>query len=125
MITIDFDDGLDRMARRIVDRVPAEVRLELERGVHEIGRNARASWPVKTGRSRDAFRWGVTGSREQPEAYVTNDATADGDAYADDVRLKGGGRLLWAELVRAPMFRLADQVAGRVGPMVARIAREA
>lgn len=118
MIRVTATDDLDRLADRIARDAPRALRADLERAVDRVGRAARASWPVRTGRSRRGLRWGVRGDGDVIEAFVENS-----EEYADDI-VRGGGPPVWQLLVEEPLAAAGERFAAQAPDTIARIARE-
>lgn len=113
-VRVKASDDLDRLADRVVREAPRALRASLTVEVDRVGRGARAEWPVRTGRSRNALRWGVRGSDETFEAFVEND-----EEYADDIR--GGDT--WQDLVVRRLRAAMDRWVRGVGRIVQGVAR--
>lgn len=116
-VSVKATDDLDRLAARVAREAPRALRASLEAEVDRVGRAAHASWPVRTGRSKAALRWGVRGG-ETIEAFVEN-----GEDYADDIEPKGGGRPVWDRLVVEPLRAAFEAWTRRAGDIIRGVAR--
>ena len=94
-----MDDTLDRIFRRAIDQARPGLLPVLEAEAQRLGENARAEWPVKTGRSRAAIVYGVrVVGGDGLESFVANTA-----AYVFYIKGRAqGGKSAWQELIRKP-----------------------
>lgn len=117
-VTSDVDKLMLKLARQAF---PTTIRA-IEQGVDHVLDPAVAAWPVKTGRSKDAFRKFIrVASQTAVDGIITNPAKTDkGIPYAYYIaqswtRGSGGRRIQinnrWQQLVVQPMRAQARKVA--------------
>lgn len=107
-VTFTIDDAFDRVAERFHSAVPAAVSRPVVDGALEILAKAKASWPVRTGRSKAGLvLQGTVGSR-------TEVTILDPVGYTLDIH--GGDT--WRSLVLLPMRALAVRTAAATGKRV-------
>jgi hypothetical protein len=125
---VEIDSGLARLIRRTIANGAPEVAKALDEEAERIYAEARAGWPVKTGRSRDALDHGIRIlSETKVQAWLLN-----ASPYAKFVmlggpndpgrKMKGRGKTAMNELIRRPANaagrRIADMIGERVVTMV-------
>jgi hypothetical protein len=112
-----MDDTLDQIVRRAINNAQPGLLPILEAEISKLHSNARASWPVKTGTSRDALDSGVRlVANNMLEAFLVN--TADHSPYIRGKKL--GGKSPYQELIRKPGIKLAPKLADMLGDKLAR-----
>lgn len=114
-VTVTLDEDLADLARRAVDAVLPGVTRAMGRAIGEILVAARASWPVKTGRSRDGL------------AQVTA-ITTDSVRVAIETRVPytffikpqslHGASTAWQRWVRGPVTAARKDLEGELGPVI-------
>lgn len=111
MVGVKVDDsGLRAAVQRVNGRAANAIARPLKRHAQRILREARAEWPVDTGRSRRSLRVEVylTTAGVVVEAVTT--AT-----YGEDVRARGEPRgTSWRRLMEAPLLDLGTLAAPEV-----------
>lgn len=130
MTTVSVDPNLQRVIDRLTGGAFGVVRGAMENEARIIYTDARARWPVKTGRSRDALQMRVALEAEAVEVAITDYARVpkkgggDGPLYAHFVRslkVPNTGRA-WLELVRKPMAAARKRLAQDLAEDLARLA---
>ena len=103
MVGVEVDTrALVEAARRVDGRAAESIARPLKRHATRLLREARAAWPVDTGRSRRSLR---------VEVYLTTTGVvveaATDSPYGDQVRGAGEPRgTSWRRLVEAPLLDL-------------------
>jgi hypothetical protein len=108
-LRVTMSDELDQLYRRAIERVAPGVLRRIEDATADVFNAARAEWPVKTGRSRDALEHHVTVSPDQTSVRgsITNPVK-----YARYIRAKKlDGKSAFVELLRKPLRARAADLA--------------
>lgn len=119
-VDLQLDDGLDRLVRRIEGRAARAIERPFARHARRLQQEARAQWPVDTGRSRRQLRIDVY----LTTAGVVVEATCD-VTYATDVRRRGQPKgEAWRELVERPMTAIGRTVGDDVARELAAVVED-
>jgi hypothetical protein len=115
--TVTLDDGLERIARRAIDEALPGVLELLEREGAAVLEDARAQWPVRSGRSRDGLAVRTVLDLGKGEVVVE---IVNAVEYAPWVRPAAwyGSTTAWARLVRDPMRAAHKRAVDQVGRLV-------
>lgn len=99
-----MDSTTHDMLAAAIDNLAPGVRERLEREARELYEEARAGWPVKTGRSRDALQWGVRiPDDDSIESHVGVDPKSDAVEYFHLIKgRKHRGKQTWRVLLQRP-----------------------
>ena len=121
-----MSDDMDRLFRRLLERIAPTVLREMEATVETLRDNAAKQWPVKTGESKSKLQ---TALRIVPpgklEAVVYN--TASYVYFIRSDKVGKAPKLLvpihaWTELVRKPGEKMAQPLADRLRDDLQRLA---
>ena len=110
-------DDMDRMIRRMLDRVAPTITRELENATAKLESSASKQWPVKTGEARASFDRVLRLSTSKLEAVLTNRAKHVFFIRSDKI---GKQRKLlvpvhvWTERVRKPGEKMAQPLADKL-----------
>ncbi len=119
--TVILDGELSDAVERAIDRLAPGLRDRMARAMDDLVAPVKAAWPVKTGRSRDAFEWGVRlADLDTLEGYAVNDAENYGREYAYLVKGQDG-RQIWREQLEKPARALAETLGDELIAATARI----
>lgn len=115
-VSVTLDESLADLARRAVDAVLPGVTLAMERAIGELLVAARASWPVKTGRSRD----GLTQVTVITPGSSVRVAIETHVPYTFFIKPKSlhGANTAWQRWVRGPVTGARKQISVDVGPVI-------
>lgn len=108
-----MDDTLDRLVRLAITNSRPGLLPVLEAEASRLAANARADWPVKTGRSRNSIVFGVrVRSDDRLEAFVGNTVEY---VYYIKSRALPRSRSAWQELIRKPGLAAVPGLLDRLG----------
>ena len=123
--SIEIDDGIEKMIRRVIDDAFPGVADAIERTTDELYQDAFDAWPVKSGRSKAALTQTLTIDGDTIRRTVLNPAKkAGGFPYVFAIRTKqqDGDENLWGLLIRKPGRKAGELLAEELGPVLAAIA---
>ncbi len=107
--TVELSDDLARWVDEWTRNLAPTTREVMDREIGRVHAEARASWPVKTGRSRDALEYViVVESPDMIRATLIN--TAPYAKWIVSLKLPGNGSA-FVELMRKPMKKVLDPIA--------------
>lgn len=108
-VTFDVRDGLADAVQRTLRNLDDNVLRRANAAADEVFEEARASWPVKTGRSRDGLERVTTVDVGEGTIRVSIRNTVE---YAKYIKAKNlGGKSPFVELLRKPLVRVARDLA--------------
>lgn len=107
----DIDlSAIEDLVRSVLDETERITLEEMETATEDIYSEAVLDWPVKTGRSKKALKWGTRFSGDFVETFIEN--PIDYVYYIKgDVQ---GGRSTWVTLVRRPVKKAEKTIAREV-----------
>lgn len=102
--SIKVDDGLHDAIERAINEGFKATADGLEAEAKHIFDHAHANWPVKTGRSKKALRYGLQFLPPRTlKSTVYVDPESEAASYVYYIKgLKHGGKSTWVTLVRKP-----------------------
>ncbi len=118
-VTIKLSDGLDRFVERAIHNSAPGMLERITARVEPVLADARAAWPVKTGKSRAGLDLDVLVDTDREKLRVRIVNTVD---YAIFVRPSAyfGAATAWSRLVQKPMKRIHSELADELAAEIAK-----
>ena len=124
-VGLTLDDPFEQMVMKIIDRVAPNTQTIIRENIVEVLKNAKAEWPVKTGKSLAGFTSAVEllASRGQivisgtirnsaGYSYLIRSGRDIKSVNSSGSRIKvPSGKNVWVELLRDPLNEIAPEIA--------------
>lgn len=120
---IELSGGLRDAVDRVLQGTPKVVADRLEEEARKLYEQAKAQWPEKTGKSKDALEYGLRiPDPSHIEAYVGFDPSKAPYVFYIHEKWPNAKRFVWQELLRKPARKLSKKVAAELGEELRRAA---